>query len=167
MIDVLAITGSPSRDSRTLALAERALAQLAEARLCVGLIPIRELPAAELLRGDTSAPAIADTLRRLSAARAVIIATPIYKASYTGLLKSFLDLLPADAFAGKIVLPLVVAGTVAHSLALEHALKPLIAFLSPRLVLPGAFVLEAEVATSERITRAVAELIGLLATKGT
>jgi FMN reductase len=167
MVDVLAITGSPSRSSRTQALAERVLARAEAAHLRVGLVAVRELPPAELLAGSVAAPVIAGTLRLVSEARALVVATPIYKAAYTGLLKSFLDLLPVDAFAGKIVLPLAVAGSVAHALALEHSLKPVLASLSPRLVLPGAFVRDEEVETTDRIALAVDELIACLSPRGT
>ena len=56
----------------------------------------------------------------------VIVATPIYKAAYSGLLKVFLDLLPAEALRGKTVLPLASGGSVAHLLALDYALKPVL-----------------------------------------
>lgn len=167
MLDVLAITGSPSQKSRAQTLAERVLAQATDARLRVGVVAVRELPAAELVAGDVAAPAIAAALRLVAEARAIVVATPIYKAAYTGLLKLFLDLLPADAFAGKTVLPLALAKSPAHALALEHALKPVLAVLSPQLILPGLFVLDRDVETPDRLTRAVAELIALLVPKGT
>jgi FMN reductase len=167
MVDVLAITASPSRTSRSQALAERALALAAEAHLRIGLISVRELPAVELVAGDTTAPAIAAAVRQIGEARAIVVITPIYKAAYTGLLKLFLDLLPAGAFAHKAVLPIALAASAGHALALEHALKPVLASLSPRLILPGLFALDGDVEANERFVAAVSELVAWLAPKGT
>ena len=167
MVDVLAIAGSPSRASRGQALAEAALAHAAAAGLRVGLVAVRELPACALVAADIAAPPIAATLRLVAEARALLVLTPVYKAAYTGLLKLFLDLLPADAFAGKLILPVVLAASPAHALALEHALKPVLASLSPRLVLPGLFALDRDPETSRRLVDAVDELIAWLSLKGT
>ena len=56
----------------------------------------------------------------------IIIGSPVYKASYTGVLKALLDLLPENAFRGKTVLPFMVGGSIAHLLAIEFSLKPII-----------------------------------------
>lgn len=76
------------------------------------VIPIRELPPGPLLAADAHHPAISDVVEAVAAARGLIVASPVYKAS-SGLLKAFLDLLPQYALAGKTVLPLVTGGTPA------------------------------------------------------
>ena len=63
--------------------------------------------------------------------------TPIFTASYSGLFKSFFDVLDHDALAGKPVLIAATGGTARHSLALEHALRPLFAYLRA-VVVPTA-----------------------------
>lgn len=83
------------------------------------MIALRDLPPASLLQAQTDGIAQA-------AADVVIVATPIYKAAYSGLLKVFLDLLPPDALRGKTVLPLAMGGSLAHLLALDYALKPVL-----------------------------------------
>ena len=75
-------------------------------------IDVRELPAQALLRADTCEPGVARAVALVREADAIVIATPVYKASYTGVLKLFLDLLPQDGLAGKLVPP--VAARVAQ-----------------------------------------------------
>ena len=65
----------------------------------------------------------------------------MYKAAYTGLLKSFLDLLPQYALAGKTVLPLVTGGTPAHVLTVDYALRPVLASMGAH-VGQGYFLLD-------------------------
>jgi FMN reductase len=79
-------------------------------------------------------------------ADAVVIATPIYKASFAGILKTFLDLLPQDGLAGKLVLPVATGGSQSHMLALDYALRPVLASLAARFILPSIY------ATSDQLT---------------
>lgn len=67
-------------------------------------------------------------------ADALVVATPVYKASYSGVLKTFLDVLPQKAFARKAVLPLATGGTIAHLLSIDYALRPVLLSLCPRHV---------------------------------
>lgn len=76
----------------------------------------------------------------MAQASAVIIATPIYKAAYSGILKAFLDVLPQNALADKIILPLATGGSAAHTLAIDYALKPVLAALGARQFLNGVYL---------------------------
>ena len=69
----------------------------------------------------------------------MVVCTPVYKASYTGILKAFLDLLPQDGLDGKLVLPLATGGSQSHMLVLDYALRPVLASLSARFILPGIY----------------------------
>ncbi|MGH3416034.1 MAG: NADPH-dependent FMN reductase [Actinocrinis sp.] len=142
MTTVLALSGSPSGTSRTVAAARAALDLLAERGYDVRHVAARELPAAHLLAGDVSHPAIHRVLTDLAAADGVVVATPIYKAAYTGVLKALLDLLPQTGLAGKAVLPLATGGTLAHLLAVDYALRPVLSALGARHVVQGAFLLD-------------------------
>jgi FMN reductase len=73
--------------------------------------------------------ALQDVLDAVAGADAVIAVTPIFTASYSGLFKSFFDVLDAGALAGKPVLIAATGGTARHSLALEHAVRPLFTYL--------------------------------------
>ena len=68
----------------------------------------------------------AEPLNQLRSARLLVVATPTYKASYTGLLKSFLDHVAAGALAGIVAVPVVTAGSPAHFLAADVHLRPLL-----------------------------------------
>ncbi|WP_188037541.1 NADPH-dependent FMN reductase [Actinotalea sp. JY-7885] len=145
MATILVLTGSPSARSRTAALARYVGDELALDGHDVAVLALRELPADALLGADTAAPAIAAAVRQVIAADAVVVATPIYKASYSGLLKVFLDLLPQSALQGKVVLPLATGGTLAHLLAIDYSLRPVLVSLGARHITTGRFVLDTHI----------------------
>lgn len=142
MPEVLAVSGSPSASSRTAAAAQYALNLLKVRGFTVSHIAVRDLPAASLLAARAGSPDIHHTLTKIDGADGIIVATPIYKASYTGLLKLLLDLLPQDGLSGKTVLPLATGGTIAHLLALDYALRPVLAALNAGHVTAGTFLLD-------------------------
>ncbi|WBP86230.1 FMN reductase [Kitasatospora cathayae] len=100
------------------------------------LRPLATLISHHLLSGFP-APALADALEEVSTADALIAVSPVFSASYSGLFKSFFDLLEPGALAGKPVLIAATGGTARHSLALEHAMRPLFAY-QRALVAPTA-----------------------------
>jgi FMN reductase len=109
-------------------------------------------------------------LEQVSQADAVIAVSPIFNASYSGLFKSFIDTLDADALVGKPVLIAATGGTERHSLALDHALRPLFAYLHA-LTAPTAVYAastdwgapsDSEQSLHERVERAAGELATLL-----
>lgn len=142
MTSLLAISGSPSADSRTALLTGHVLQRLARAGYQAGHLRVRDLPATELLAGRTDGPALRPTLDAVAAADGLVVATPVYKAAYTGLLKAFFDLLPQTGLAGKTVLPLMTGGSVAHALAIDYALRPVLSALGARHIVAGTFVLD-------------------------
>ena len=144
-MSILLIAGSPSEPSRSVALLD-AVAQRVGARVSdIEHIHIRELPPQALLQADTNHPAIAAAVARVARARALVVATPVYKAAYSGLLKVFLDLLPQTALKGKAVLPLATGGSPHHMLALDYALRPVLQALGARHILPGVYATDAQV----------------------
>ena len=74
-----------------------------------------------LLRSATDDPVLAKVMEAVGSAHGIMIATPIYKVGYSGILKCFLDILPQFAMAGKAILPIGTGGSVAHVLALDYA----------------------------------------------
>ena len=125
----LGISGSPSATSRSRALVALALEGIANGGVQTHLIDLGDLPADALL-GRIQHPAVAQALEELTAARVLVVGTPIYRATYTGLLKVFFDLLPADALAGTVTLPIATGGGPAHLLMIDHGIRPLIASLN-------------------------------------
>jgi len=143
-LTLLSIQGSPSARSRSAWLQQLAQTRL-EGRIgSTTTLALRELPPAALLLGDTRAEPVRQALSALAQAQLVIVTTPIYKAAYSGLLKTFLDLLPEDALRGKTVLQLATGGTLAHLLALDYALKPVLGALGARDILDGVFATDAQ-----------------------
>jgi FMN reductase len=146
---VVSISGSPAVQSRStwlLSLAENALRSRG---LTVRRIDARALPPAALMHADFAHPAIREALELIEHAQAVVIATPLYKASYSGLVKTLLDLLPQAGLAGKIVLPIATGGSLAHLLALDYALKPVLSSLGARHHLPNVFASDADLPATE------------------
>jgi FMN reductase len=145
---IAVITGSPTRPSRTAGLASFVTEQLSKQGFALSSIALRDLPAEALLHARFDDPAIKQAAATIEGAHGVIVATPVYKAAYSGLLKTFLDLLPQFALRGKVVLPLLTGGTTAHVLALDYALRPVLQSLDPQLVVAGLFVLDKAITLS-------------------
>jgi len=142
MAHVLAVSGSPMEVSRSAVLLGHVTRHLAERGHTVDRFAVRDLPAQALLHADFADPAIVDVIQRLERADGLVVATPVYKASYSGLLKSWLDLLPQFGLAGKAVLPLATGGSAAHALALDYALRPVLTSMDARQVVNGFLVLD-------------------------
>ncbi|GIJ27080.1 FMN reductase [Micromonospora qiuiae] len=81
-----------------------------------------------LLTGFPSEP-LRQALDQVTGADGLIVVTPIFNASYSGLFKSFFDLVDAEALGGRPVLIAATGGTARHSLALEHAVRPMFTYL--------------------------------------
>lgn len=139
---VVTISGSPSAASRTQELAARVGATIAAGGFELEAINIRDLPPEDLVHARADSPALQRVVGLVERARGVVIATPVYKASYTGVLKTFLDLLPQFGLGGKVVLPLATGGTLAHVLAIDYALRPVLLSLGAQHVVTGLFILD-------------------------
>jgi FMN reductase len=122
---VLALSGNPRIGSRTLGAATL-LAEKVAAALEVPDVSRIDLAVLAPALFAPSHREVDDALQTLAASTVAIVATPVYKASYTGLLKAFLDLYGPDGLAGVIAVPLIVSGNPAHALAGEVHLRPLL-----------------------------------------
>lgn len=138
----ISISGSPRTPSRAAWLLNAAEKRLAQHATSVRRITLRQLPPQALILADTNHPELAAMLALVAKADLVMIATPIYKAAYSGLLKLFLDLLPQDAFKGKVVLAMASGGSPGHVLALDYSLKPVLAALGARHILDGLYAVD-------------------------
>lgn len=145
MSAVLVISGSPSRTSRTERVARLVARRIAVRGAQASLLDVRDLPAEDLMHARFAAPSIASALERVAAADGVVVATPVYKAAYSGLLKTFLDVLPQHGLRGKVVLPLATGGSTAHVLAIDYALRPVLSSLDPLHVVNGLFLLDKQI----------------------
>lgn len=156
MTSVLALVGNPQRDSRTRAVAEAAAAELS-ARSGAAISDTIELAdlADQLFRHPSDA---LDAARdRVLSADVLIVASPTYKATYTGLLKAFLDRFDTGALHRITAVPLLTLGSPAHSLAVETALRPLLVELGASVPTRGIAFPASEVDRRAEIIGAWAE----------
>lgn len=109
---IVVINGTPSLVSRINAVIEYAEDDLRGRGFEVERINVAELPAEDLIHTKFESEAIVKANGLVAEADAVIVVSPVYKASYTGVLKTFLDLIPQKGLAGKIVLPLFMGGSL-------------------------------------------------------
>lgn len=127
MSRVVILSGSPNASSRLNGMTSFVRQALAEAGLQTAFIQVIDLPPEDLVYANFSSPSILAANELIAAADAVVIASPVYKASYPGVLKAYIDLLPQKGFEGKLIAPVFIAGTMAHMLAVDYALKPMLA----------------------------------------
>jgi FMN reductase len=171
------VSAGLSNPSSTRLLADRLTAATVEALRERGITPTVEVIelrqhardlADNLLTGFPN-PSLRAAVDTVAGADGLIAVTPIFSASYSGLFKTFFDVLDKDALVGRPVLMGATAGTARHSLALEHAVRPLFSYLRA-VVAPTAVFAASEDwaggdggALHDRIQRAGAELADLVA----
>lgn len=146
---VVSIGGSPSPRSRSGVLLERSRQWLQHRGVEVVTFQVRDFPAEDLLHARFDSPQVQHFQQLVAQADGLIVATPVYKASFAGALKTLLDLLPERALAHKIVLPIATGGSIAHMLAVDYALKPVLAALKAQEVLHGIFADDSQIAYGE------------------
>ncbi|MCD0504873.1 NADPH-dependent FMN reductase [Bordetella petrii] len=142
---ILLLAGSPAPHSRSSALLHYASQRLASRGLPSSQLGLRDLPAVDLVEGHYGGAAASSLRQRVADAQALLIATPVYKASFSGGLKTILDLLDEKALSEKIVLPIATGGSTAHLLALEYSLKPVLSALGARHILAGVYATDRQV----------------------
>lgn len=149
-MSILLIGGSPSAHSRTGRWLESIGARLEQEGAHAESLRVRDLPSQALLHADFKHPEIVAALQQVERAEGIVIATPVYKAAYSGILKAFIDLWPQFGLRGKVVLPLASGGSPAHTLILDYALRPVLASLAPRQVLDSIYAVEEQIIWSEQ-----------------
>lgn len=149
------IVGNPRPASRTATAARdaaRAVVAAAEVAATPEVIDLSEL-APLLLLPDQPAE-VKEALAQVADADVLLVASPTYKGTYTGLLKVFLDGLPGGALTGQVALPLLVLGAPQHALAVEVHLRPLLVELGATVPTPGLALLESQL---DRLDSVLAE----------
>ncbi|CAN5410904.1 NADPH-dependent FMN reductase [soil metagenome] len=149
--NVLLIAGSPTTPSRSSHLLSRVQQILTQRGVRTARLDVRNLPAQAMLHADFSNTELQAAIAKVTEADAVVIATPIYKAAYSGALKLFLDVLGQYALAGKTVLPLATGGSANHMLAIDYALRPVLQSLHARHVLAGVYATDLHVVNSDGV----------------
>ncbi|WP_175074309.1 NADPH-dependent FMN reductase [Terribacillus sp. AE2B 122] len=129
MSDIVIISGSPSDNSKTKKVLNYLGTLLEQEGFSIRQISIKDVSKDVLFEGKYDSPEIHHIAKLLQESKGVIIGSPVYKGAYSGVLKTLIDLLPQDVLKHKPVLPLMTGGSPAHLLALEYALKPVLASL--------------------------------------
>jgi FMN reductase len=179
---LVVVAAGLSQPSSTRLLADRlgesVVRQLREAdvEIDVQIIELRERAqdlANNLLTGFPS-PSLRNCVEAVVTADGLVAVSPIFNASFSGLFKTFFDVLELDSLSGMPVLIAATGGSPRHSLALEHALRPLFAYLSAAVVPTAVFAATGDwgeegggervhVALADRINRAAGELARAIA----
>ncbi|GAB2834361.1 FMN reductase [Streptomyces daliensis] len=146
-LKLVAVSAGLSQPSSTRLLADR-LAEAARERLDDGsrtvevrVVELRDLAsdiAHNMLTGFP-APALREAVEAVTEADGLIAVTPVFTASYSGLFKSFFDVIDNTALAAKPVLVAATGGTPRHSLVLDHAMRPLFSYLRALVVPTGVY----------------------------
>jgi FMN reductase len=170
MTRILAVSAGLSVPSSTRLLTER-LADAVRADLgpdaeveLVELRPLAHALADHLLTGFPNAE-LEEVLEKVRLADGLIMVTPVFSASFSGLFKMFVDVLEPGLLIGKPVLIGATAGTSRHSLVLDHALRPLFAYLRAVVVPTGVFAATEDFGDhglEQRVERAAGELAALV-----
>ncbi len=143
-MDVAVVIGNPRSGGRTTTVAEAVASRVAGAidgshtRVTFELAEYTD----DLFDwGSERVAAVSDAVRSADMA---IFASPTYKASFTGLLKVFLDRYPADGLSGLVTIPLMLGGSSVHHLAVETQLRPVLVELAAIVPTKGLFVVDSE-----------------------
>jgi FMN reductase len=173
---IAVVSAGLSQPSSTRLLADRLSTAVVERARSAGhdvLVEVVELrPLAHALADNLATgfpgPELEAAISTVADADALVAVTPVFTASYAGLFKTFFDVLDKDALTGKPTLMAATAGSARHSLVLEHALRPLFAYLHAVVVPTGVFAATEDFgsttagALQERVERAAGELAALL-----
>lgn len=142
-LHVVGVSGSPGAASRSRTLLELALSAAREAGAACTLVDLAALPADALLARRTDA-AVNQALAAVQRAHVVVASTPVYRATYTGLLKLFFDLQPPRALRGKVAVAIATAGSAGHEAVIDHGLRPLFASLEALVAPDAVFATDAD-----------------------
>ncbi|MGW9129442.1 FMN reductase [Streptomyces sp. NPDC055681] len=179
-LKIVAVSAGLSQPSSTRLLADR-LAAAARERLAteqdrpveIRVIELRDLAVDIANHLVTGFPphALNEAIDAVAAADGLIAVSPVFTASYSGLFKSFFDLIDHTALTGKPVLIAATGGTARHSLVLEHAMRPLFTYLRATVVPTSVYAASEDWGSSgdeyteglpSRIRRAGGELAGMI-----
>lgn len=137
---VVVVVGNPKPMSRTRAAAEL-VAERLTGRSAAAVVDVVDLGAGLLGWGD---PAVASAKRTVLDAGALIVASPTFKATYTGLLKLFLDQFGQGELGQKTTFPLMLGATPNHALAPELTLRPVLVEIGASCPAPSLYLIESE-----------------------
>lgn len=146
MTKTVIINGANARTSRVNAIQHYIQESLEE----VEAIEVFALPAEDLISANFASEAIREANAKVEQADVVVVLTPVYKAAYSGILKTYLDLIPQKGFEEKQIIPIAVGGTPHHLLAIDYALKPVLTALGATSISHGVFIVDKQIERTEQ-----------------
>lgn len=165
---LVVVSAGLSVPSSTRLLGDRLAAAVGrEPAVDVEVVELRDLAVeiAHHLTNGFPGRRLAAAIDTVTSADGLIVVTPVFSASYSGLFKSFFDVIDKDALTGMPVLIAATGGTARHSLVLDHALRPLFAHLRAVVAPTGVYAASEDWGAQGldgRIERAAGELAGLM-----
>jgi FMN reductase len=166
---VVFIAGSPSASSRSSFVAKALAVELEREGLSSLTFSVHDFDPADVLLGRADAPGPRRLIDAVKGSAALVLSTPVYKATYSGGLKALVDLIPSDAVAGRPALGIATARRASHGLAVTRALLDLFSFFDapprePLMVLDEEIRSEGELAfiasaTRDRVAVAARDLV--------
>lgn len=140
MSEIILLSGSPAERSKSQAILQYAQKVFSSKGVSSHIVSVRDFRAEDLIQGKYDSESFIPFKNELANAKGVILATPIYKGAYSGSLKALLDILPQYALKDKTVLPIATAGSMAHLLAIDYAIKPVLSVLGASDILQGVYI---------------------------
>jgi FMN reductase len=144
------INGSPQPSSRSARVAHAIAERLDAVDLRVRRFGLSDFESCDLVYARTDGRVTQHYLDVVKSASALILSTPVYKATYSGGLKLLLDIIPPDALRGKTVLAIASARVGRHFQSVQRALDDLYRFFDVGFVIPPVFVLDEQVQLGEQ-----------------
>lgn len=167
-LKVVAVSGGLQRPSRTLAIVERVIAALGDAvPLDTHLVELGQI-ASGLAGAVHRAQVPADVeahIKAIESADLLVVGSPVYRASYTGLFKHLFDLVHHEALFDVPVLLAATGGSDRHALVIDHQLRPLFSFFQARTLPIGVYASEADFNGYAISSQALEERVALAVTR--
>lgn len=136
------INGGYSVNSRLTGIEVEVEKLLSKTNTTYDKILVHKLPAEALITANYANPVIVENVKKVEDADVVILLTPVFKGAYSGILKTFLDLLRQKGFENKSVIPIAIGGSIAHLLSVDYALKPVVSILGATHVTNPVYVVD-------------------------
>ena len=153
---IVGVVGNPKPRSRTHQMVT-AVAEAFAAASAGRIESVIDLVELKPWLFDFGAPQLAPALEQMFRADVLVVGSPVYKATYTGLLKAFCDHVAAGQLAGTLALPTMMGGAPQHALAVELQLRPLLVELGATCATPSLYVLESQLDELEAVARRYVE----------
>jgi FMN reductase len=163
-LKLVAVSGGLSRPSRSATLATAIAEQIAaavpsEVRLLEVADLVSKLPG--VISAKDAPQEISDAVRAIESADALIVSTPVYRASYTGLFKHLFDLVHHEALIDTPVLLAATGGSDRHALVIEHELRPLFSFFQALTLPLGVYATDRDFENYKIVSEDLKARIGL------